>query len=425
MPNKEYLYTFIGQNETEFLLYLQKYSFYDIDINQENLNDKWNRETIEKNIWYAIMLSSFSLDGNTIVLFYYDAIRDIRIELLDRNLSNINFKILDNANVTDDNIGLFFKCIYFSDNIGIFVYYINDQYSYPKILIEKIELFNFTDLFQFDLNDIIKGEEQFNTQPLLNDLIKINDKRFSIISSSKDKLVLYIILFDLYNNQQNIKIRLYKIDIYKLYNYKILSDISSIMFNNYLTLSMSVCNSFKCENEFEDHFFTVLLFFSYINGSDYNINITSYFENQENTTNDDIIIHFPNELIIDNNIFGYQIVQKIKIISIPNEIILYCEGKLTKRAELKEGDETLTSIDFIISPKNDVLKNESTYFFEYQCQISNLDYEEFNKYSYKIYDYPENSSVDQRDEFYENIEIFYGKILKIKFKLCEMNFMKI
>ena len=423
LPNNEYLYTYIGQKEAEFLLYLQKYSFYDIDINQENINEKVKKETIEKNIWFAVMLSSFSLDENTFVLFYYDNRRDMRIELLDENLNNKNFKIVDNANVTDDLIGLFFKSIYFSENIGIFGYYINDQNSYPKILIEKIELYNFTDLFHFDLNDIIEGKEQFNTQPLLNDLIKINDKRFSLISSSRDKLVLYIILFDLYNNQQNIKIRLYKIDIYNLYNYKIFSDISCIMFNNYLTLSMSVCNSLKCENEFEDHFFSALLFFSYINGTDYNINLTSYFENQENTDNDDddIIIPFPYELQIDNNIFGYQIVQRIKIISIPNEIILYCKGKYNQKAKLKEGDETLFSIDFIISPKKDVLKNDCTYFFEYQVQTSDLDYEEFNKFSYKIYDYPENSSVDQRDEFYENIQIYYGKILKIEFKLCHEN----
>ena len=406
LPNNEYLYTFIGQNETEFLLYLQKYSFYDTNINQENINEKWTRETIDKNIWYAIMLSSFSLDENTIVLFYYDSMRDIRIELLDENLNTTNYKIVDNAYVTDDGIGLFFKCIYFTDNIGIFVYYINDQYSYPKILIEKIELYNFIDLFQFDLNDIIIGEEEFNTLPLLNDLIKINDKRFSLISSSKNKLILYVILFDLY-----------------IYNYKIFSDISTIMFNNYLTLSMSVCNSLKCENEFQDHFFSVLLFFSYLNGTDYNINISSYFENKENTDNDndDIIIPFPNELQIDNNIFGYQIMPRIKIISIPNEIILYCEGIITLKTELKEGDETLSNINFTISPKNDVLKNDNTYFFEYQVEISDPAYEEFNKYAYKIYDYPENSSIDQISDYYENYQFYYGKILKIEFKLCHEN----
>ena len=427
LPNSEYLYTFIGQKyENEFYLYSQKYSFLDKDINIENINEKCTINTIEKtNIWFARIISSFILDTNNIILFYYDKSHDIKIELLDLSYNTLSSKILEHAVVINDQIGLFYKCIHFLNDIGIFVYYANDQNSYPKIFIEKIGLYNIGDLFQFDLNNIIIEEKQFNTQPLLNDLIKINDKRFSLISSSKDKLVLYIILFDLYNNQQNFKIRLYKIDIYNLYNYKIFSDISSIMFNNYLTLSLSVCNSLKCENEIEDSFFTILLFFSYINGSDYNINTTSYFENKENfdndNDNDDIIINFPNIFQIDNNIFGYQFLEKIKIISIPNEIILYYNRNNITKEEIKIGDEINSNIIFIISPKNDVLKNDSTYFFEYQYNISEPTYEEFNSFANSIYDYPENPSVDQREEFNNNIQTFDGKILKIEFKLCHEN----
>jgi hypothetical protein len=191
------------------------------------------------------------------------------------------------------------------------------------------------------------------------------------------------------------------------------------MYNNYLTLSMNACNSLNCE----DNYFTVLLFFNYFNGSDYNFNISSYFENQENTDNDDddIIIPFPNVFQIDNNIFGYQITKKIKIISIPNEIILYSKGNISNKSEIKEGDEINSDIYFIITPKNDILKNDSTYFIEYQCQISELDYDEFNKFPYKIYDYPEKPSIDQRSEFNRNIQIYYGKKLKIEFKLCHEN----
>ena len=50
LPNNQYLYTFIGKNESEFL-YMQKYSFYDIDINQDNINEKCARETTEKIIF--------------------------------------------------------------------------------------------------------------------------------------------------------------------------------------------------------------------------------------------------------------------------------------------------------------------------------------------------------------------------------------
>ena len=157
LSNNQYLYIFLGEKkENEFFLYLQKYSFFDIDINLENLNQKCFIETFEKNnIWFSRIVSSFTLDTNKIVLFYFDNNHNIKIELLDENLNDLSSKILDNANVIDDQIGLFFKCIYFSDNIGIFVYYANDQYSYPKIYIEKIISNKFEDLFQINLNNII------------------------------------------------------------------------------------------------------------------------------------------------------------------------------------------------------------------------------------------------------------------------------
>ena len=127
-------------------------------------------------------------------------------------------------------------------------------------------------------------------------MVKINNKRFSYLSPSNDKRILYIILFDLYNNKENINIRYYKIRLYDFYHFKIYSDISSIAYNNFLAITMSVCNSLQCDNK-TDSFFTSLLFFSYYNSSDFKINITSYFsnfENDENNDNDNITIPFPN-----------------------------------------------------------------------------------------------------------------------------------
>ena len=98
------------------------------------------------------------------------------------------------------------------------------------------------------------------------------------------------------------KIRFYKIDIYNLYNYKIFNDLAAIIYNNYLALTLSVCNSINC-NENTDNMFTTLIFFSYINGTDYNINITSYFLNKDRDDNDDIYLNFPKNNKIDNNIF--------------------------------------------------------------------------------------------------------------------------
>ena len=94
LPNNEYLYTFIGYKDGELKLYFQKYSFFDTDINQENLNEKWTRETIERhNIYPPAMISSFSLDENRIVVFYSDIGLNITIGIFNGDLYIIDEKI--------------------------------------------------------------------------------------------------------------------------------------------------------------------------------------------------------------------------------------------------------------------------------------------------------------------------------------------
>ena len=318
----------------------------------------------------------------------------------------------------------FNKCIYLGGNIGIFIYYLNhDDGSFPYISIEDIDIEKgINTLFNFNLEEIT-DEYQFNGYPHLNDLVKINNKRFSYISTSKDKIILYIILFDLYNNNEKINIRYYKIYLFDLYNYKIYLDLTSIVYNNFLVISMSVCNSLQCDNKDTDSFFTSLLFFSYYNSSDFNINITSYFSNFENDDNDDITIPFPKNIKIDNNIFGYQILEIIKITSIPKEINLYLINENNDTTEIKAGDEiNPNNINITISPKHDTIKNNNTYFIEYQYKYSDPDYDTFNKYPDKIVSYPENSTIDdQREEFNNDIKIHFSKSLKIEFKLCNEN----
>ena len=53
-------------------------------------------------------------------------------------------------------------------------------------------------MFSFELNEL--NDYEYNNVLLLNDLIKINDKRFSLVSASYSRHELYIALFDLYNN---------------------------------------------------------------------------------------------------------------------------------------------------------------------------------------------------------------------------------
>ena len=200
-------------------------------------------------------------------------------------------------------------------------------------------------------------------------------------------------------------------------------DVSSIIFNNFLVISLSVCNSLQCDNKETDSFFTSLLFFSYFNSSDLSINITSYFSNIGSVENEDITIPFPDNIKIDNNIFGYQIQEKIKITSIPNEINLYLIKENNEITQIKVGDEiNPNNINITISPKSDTIRNNNTYFIEYQYQYTDPDFDTFNKYPDKIVSYPENSTIDgQREEFNKDVKVHFTESLRIKFKLCNEN----
>ena len=225
----------------------------------------------------------------------------------------------------------------------------------------------------------------------------------------------------MYNNDSNIILRYYKIDIYSLYKYKIFQDLTAITYNKFLTVSLSACKTNQCDNKDNSPFFTTLLIFSYINATDYNINITTYFSDKENKDSDDILLNFPNNFKIDNNIFGYQIKQKIRISSIPDEINLYIINNDNTKKQINIGDEYMQNINLMINPKNNIIKNYTTYFIEYQYQYSEPDYDTFNKYANKIYNYPENSTVSQKEEFNNDIQTYYGRSIRIKFNLCNEN----
>ena len=426
LNNKEYLYIFNGKPKDGWddFIVIKKYIFYDINLNSDNTQNiptKVIRAAFSRNA------NAFKTDSNQIILFYVNIENKYKIEALNEKLETMYEKyfkqIPSSCHMGNE---YFNKCIHLRDNIGIFIYYLNhDDNSFPFISIEDIDIkTGFNTLFNFNLEEIT-DEYQFNGYPHLNDLVKINNKRFSYLSPSNDKRILYIILFDLYNNKENINIRYYKIRLYDFYHFKIYSDISSIAYNNFLAITMSVCNSLQCDNK-TDSFFTSLLFFSYYNSSDFKINITSYFsnfENDENNDNDNITIPFPNNIKIDNNIFGYQISEKIKIISIPNEIKLYLINENKEKTEIKVDDEiNPNNINLTISPKHDTIKNNNTYFIEYQYKYTDPDYDTFNNYPDKIVSYPENSTIDdQREEFNNDIKIHFSKSLKIEFKLCNEN----
>ena len=197
--NKEYVYAFMGQSTSDWRHYLvlQKFIFYDTNINKDNLNSTCLINNIKSiNVVYSRVENAIKTGSNKILIFYITSEYYFKIEVLNDELNMQYEKYFEKVLNFYDEDSVFFKCINLKENIGVFAYY-RDRYNNTlKLFIENIEA-NITKMFSFELNEL--NDYEYNNVPLLNDLIKINDKRFSLVSASYSRHELYIALFDLYN----------------------------------------------------------------------------------------------------------------------------------------------------------------------------------------------------------------------------------
>ena len=70
------------------------------------------------------------------------------------------------------------------------MFYKSNTNLVPRLRIYEINNdYTFTEKFDFNLD----SPGDLNTGPILNDMIKISDKRFSFIGSSNDRTKLYIL----------------------------------------------------------------------------------------------------------------------------------------------------------------------------------------------------------------------------------------
>ena len=239
----------------------------------------------------------------------------------------------------------------------------------------------------------------------------MNDKRCIFISLRDTSTTsITILLIDFYNEYRNIKIRVYEPNLND--KYQINTEFTADIYNDLLVFS-STANIIDNSAQI-----SILMIFGYPNKIDSSLDtldISDYFtdDNIDNTNN--IITKIQDNIIFENNIFGYEIAEKIKLISIPDEILLY--NKNDENTQLSNGD--ILNKEYILKQNENSVKNNDYYFLELQSIVQEPDYEAFNSKADNIIDYPSSSSENYVDQiyFYENI-LFYGKTFSIKFKLC-------
>ena len=394
------IYTHLNNTEAIFIT-IKKFGFTNFNLNSYN---NINSVTISNNANNRIISSIIIDDYSLIVLFFLRNKNKLSVNFYDFDL-NDKGNNQEVANLEDPNTGdgIFFKAVYL-DNLIVALIYFNDWLDVTSLIIKTIYIIKMEDgnYSRNTTKGIDKNINQYDLRPdiTLNDFLKINNDRLAFISTY-DYMTLYIILFDFYNNYENIKMRFF---YHNLPDYIFALELSAFVYNDYLAFTSTV--------KLYTKYFSIFMIFGYANGTENTIDISPYFtDSNYYDINNNLINKLNEDLIIDNNIFGYIPANKIKLITIPIQISFYNGENNTK---LIEGN--ILEYNHKFEQRNDLIKNNDYYSFDYQFIIKEPDYNTFYSNPFYVINYPSNSYDDQSNNFKQNE--FYGKTNKVKFKLC-------
>lgn len=309
---------------------------------------------------------------------------------------------------------VFFKGIHIKGDYSAFIYsiydYDNDSgNSFTEVRLNITTLVNAGGRYHFDTT-VLKSfsGRLINVDYVQNEFIKINEKRLVFITTESDgegnKLLFVLIDID-GEDYQDVTIK-----YHSYYFSENINEMSAYSYNEFLVLSLSNRNS-------DENTYSLLAFFGYPNGTDTTMDYNEFqkvlnqIPIQDNDENN--IYNILNSLKkVENNIFGYEEVNQIKLISIPREIRFYQASE--------DGNEIIGSPLSANSlfGKNHVLK-------ENRFLIRTLDPYSL-EYQYIVKE-PANSGEDDgsrrnlrnNEESDSSSKYYYGRINKLSFILCQ------
>ena len=359
------------------------------------------------------IIRAFTIDYYDIIVVVYTRTRNkskYLFSIYNYSLTQINddINLCTNINLRQG-IGIFYKPVYIKDNYFSFIYFM-DYKNGNSLNLTIFQLINDTKYTLKKILDYNQFNINFETNTTLSDFLKLDDKRLVFISTEQKSITigrkLHILLFDLYDSYSKMKIRIYSYDIG---NYKFTKELSCQLYNNYIVFTTTSINTNDSDN---NGFFSLFMIISYSNGTDSIIDISKYFRDSDNySQNFNFTEMLFNNLSIDNNIFGNIPDDKIKLISIPDEIIIYQDNKI-----LKNNSNLSISNEYSFNQNKSIIKASKYYYIYYQYIIREADYEDFYDNAHDVIEYPNNSNYNFKQEF--TPKYFYGRTNKLKFKLC-------
>ena len=202
--------------------------------------------------------------------------------------------------------GIFFKAIYLrhqyfaamfycndaGSSLKFRVYYVNEDYS-TRSKPAKHEFVN------WGLNPALTLNEFYNYDE--------DGERFIFVSTQNALKKLIIFFIDTRNWYEELSIRIF---FYELDGYCFKMDMALDYFNDFLMLSSTLSIGSECNDS--DPFYGILIFFSYPNGTDFDMNLSPYVKNSDYYQNGYNFIDFLiSKRRIENNIFKYTPIDEV------------------------------------------------------------------------------------------------------------------
>ena len=369
---------------------IKKYSFFSKDIDKGYI--KHNTSDIVS--LRKVITSCFETERHLILCFIITSDSYFTVIVYDENLNQLNEKIISKEEANIEKI--FFKGIHFKEEIGIFAYYLSKNDVSPLITFLQAE--NETSLVEYNnFVNITLSKVSSNYYIGLNDIIKIDINTVCYSSVSSNKKILNIVLLKIYgDNNSNLSMRFYSINIYNLYNFLFYLDLKAISYNRFISLGLSYCYQQKCKDTNDIHY-SSLVIFSYGNSSDSFFDLFYHLsQNNENIHN--ICFNLEKNTFIENNIFGLQF-DGIRILNFSKKINL--ESCLNNKSIennyiLQKNEEFRISLNKI---------DEESYLIEFSSVLTEPSYEEMKNF---IIDFDDNY-LEKKEEYNNLKNKYFGK----------------
>ena len=330
----------------------------------------------------GLIVSCFETSLKNIVCFYSYSTqisntwqKSYIIIAYESNLSEKN--IIEEIPASETEKTLFFKCIHYKDEAGLFFYFFFEKinynsYYYPVFIFKNLTSSEFIDSFP-EITEIKLDFYDFYTDDVTeSDIVKLYENTFVFAGSSKDKKILHLIMLKIFQNNGNkIKIRFYQINL-ELYNFYFYETIKLFSYNELLLLSFS----FSYEPYDSDLHYEANYFLSYPNSTDISLNIID-----ELTQNNFVTIDFSKNITIENNVFG--LVYSSTLIKSFEDCINIDffssteNNEINPVYELKSNESAIVKLSFV---DHDQINCK----IEYAYEVTEPDYDEFDTYPTNI-----------------------------------------